>query len=175
VFVLPKSRAHPLSACAALMRRIFTATRGQNRLPQLNDSLSIYFNVAYEIQDRIQREYSKPTYERTKPGQYLLARGVVLKEVKGLLTAPEQKELEAFHNRRCRRWRKTMLLSEGDEDAEGDIDDELDEEEQAKLDEEKRKAVEREAREAAEDVADAPLENSVADVEAIIECVPTLH
>jgi hypothetical protein len=157
------------------MRKIFSATRGQNRLPQLNDSLAIYFNVTYKIQDRIQREYSKPTYDHAKPGQYLLARSVVLKELKGLLTVSERTELEAFHNRRCRRWRKAMLLSDGEEDADGDIDDELDDEEQAKFDEEKRKAVEREAKEAAEDIADAPLEDSVVDVEAIIEYVPTFH
>jgi hypothetical protein len=157
------------------MRKIFTATRGQNRLPQLNDSLAIYFDVTYKIQDRIKREYSKDTYDPAKPGQYLLARSAVLKELKGMLTDSEQKELEAFHNRRCRRWRKTALLSDGDEDADGDIDDELDEEEQAKFDEEKRKAEEREAREAAEDIADAPLEDTAIDVEAIIECVPTFH
>jgi hypothetical protein len=157
------------------MRKIFTATRGQNRLPQLNDSLAIYFNVTYGIQDQIKREYSESTYDPTKPGQYLLARSVVLKEIKGQLTAPEQKELEAFHARRCRRWQRTVLMSDGEEDADGDIDDELDEEEQAKFDEEKRKAAEREAKEAAEDLADAPLEDSVPDVEAIIECVFTFH
>jgi hypothetical protein len=153
------------------MRRIFTATRGQNRLPQLNDSLSIYFNVTYRIQERIRLEYSKPMYEPSKPGQYLLARGVVLKQVKALLSEDERKELDSFHQRRCRRWRKIALVADGDEDADGDIDDELDEEEQAKLEADTAKAAEREAQEDAEDMADAAKEDAVPDVEAIIECV----
>jgi hypothetical protein len=66
-----------------------------------------------------------------------------------------------------------VLLSNRDEDTDGDINDKLDDEEQAKFDEKKRKAIEREAKEAAEDIADAPLEESVVDVEAVIEYIPT--
>jgi hypothetical protein len=120
-----------------LMRMIFQNIRGATRKPQKDESMQIYFNDTYDIEDQIIAEYKKPNYNPSKRGNYLEARRVVLKEVKKNLTDEDRKELDAFHGRRCSRHQSGSGEGDSESDAEGDEDEELDEEEREKAKEAK--------------------------------------
>jgi hypothetical protein len=150
------------------MRKIFIAARGHNRVPVMSDSLVMYFDASYNIKARITIEYHNGTYDRSKTGQYLMARRVVIAQVQGQLTDEEKTELQAFHDRRCRRWRKGLDTSV-DGDDEVDLDNKMTEEEVDKLRKEVDKAAREQEKEEAEDAADAPVEDGDSDVTAILE------
>jgi hypothetical protein len=150
------------------MRKIFIAARGHNRVPVMSDSLVMYFDATHNIKARITAEYTNGEYDRSKTGQYLVARRVVITEVQDELTEEEKTEVKAFHDRRCRRWRKGLETSvEGDDEV--DLDNEMSEEELDKLRQDITKAADTEKREKEEDDADAQVEEKDSDVTAILE------
>jgi hypothetical protein len=154
-----------------LMKLIFQSIRGTTRKPHKDESMQIYFNDTYDIENKIIAEYKKPSYNPSKRGEFLEARRVVLKEVKSSLTDEDRKELDDFHGRRCSRHRSSSGEGDSESDAEGDEDEELDEEEREKAKEAKEtKARAKEQRRIA-DLDDAKKENRYVDLEALIEYV----
>jgi hypothetical protein len=99
--------------------------------------MQIYFNDTHDIENMLITEFKKPIYDPSKPGDYLKARRVVLKEVKASLTDEDRKELDDFHERHCSRHRSSGGEHDSESDAEGDEDEELDEEEREKAKEAK--------------------------------------
>jgi hypothetical protein len=120
------------------------------------------------LKAHITTEYHNGQYDRSKTGQYLIARRVVISEIQDELTEAEKTELKAFHDRRCRRWRKGLETSvDGDDDV--DLDNELSEEELDKLRQDISKAADAEKQEEEEDDADAEVEAEDINVTAVLE------
>jgi hypothetical protein len=150
------------------MRKIFIAARGHNRVPVLSDSLVMYYDATHNVTTRINIEYRDGDYDHSKVGQYLAARRVVISQVQAELTDEEKERLKAFHDRRCRRWRKGLDTGiDGDEEV--DLDDEMTEEELEKLRKDMEKVTEEREKEAQEDAADADIEDEDFDVTATLE------
>jgi hypothetical protein len=156
------------SACTILMRKIFAAARGQNQVPVLSDSLVMYYDTTHNIKTHINIKYTDGTYDHSKMGQYLAARRVVIAQVEAELTDEEKSRLQAFHDRRCRRWQKGLDTAvDGDDGVE--LDDEMSKEELEKLRKDMEKATEEQEKEAHEDAADAKVEDEDYDVPVILE------
>jgi hypothetical protein len=152
-----------------LMKMIFQSIRGGTRKPQKDESMQIYFNDTHDIENRIIAEYMKPNYIHARRGDYLVARRVILKEVKTGLTDEEREELKKFHDRRCSRHEGNSADDDDESDAEGDEDEEMTEEERKKAKEAKEARASKKAERKIIELDDAQKESKHIDIEALIE------
>jgi hypothetical protein len=154
-----------------LMKAIFQNIRGGTRKPQKDESMQIYFNDIYEIDEQIKTEYNKPIYVKSRQGDFLEARRVVLKHVKTCLTEDDRTELDQFHARRCSRHRRSNGEGDSESDADGDEDEDLNEEEIEKAKEAREAKDKEKSQRKIADLEDAKKESRHIDIEALIEYV----